>query len=199
MNSITLRGVLKDIQHSHNIGDVDFSKAQIVVTRPDGKEDILSLRFKSLSTAHQDGDMVSIVGNLRSYSQKLEDKNKVTIYVFTYFDEPEDADECNNKVSIDGRICKMNPLRPHSNHKHSVHFILANNLQSRDGQKRLNSYIPCIAWGKIAKELSELPVSTKLNIKGELHSRVHKKKHPDGSVEERMAHELYITEYEVVE
>ncbi len=198
MNDIRLSGIIKNIQHSHNIGDISFDKAQLIVNRGNGYEDVINLRFKSFSNKYKDNDKISITGNIRSYSYKVsEDKNRVIIYVFTYFDELSDEDNVNNEAIIDGRICKINDLRTTKSGKHNIHFILANNLHSQDNEKRLNSYIPCIAWGKIAKEIEKYSVNTKLKVKGQLHSREHMKKLENGDVEIRIAHELLVTEFEV--
>lgn len=198
MNDIRLSGIIKNIQHSHNIGDISFDKAQLIVDRGNGYEDVINLRFKSFSNKFKDNDKISITGNIRSYSYKVsEDKNRVIIYVFTYFDELSDEDNVNNEAIIDGRICKINDLRTTKSGKHNIHFILANNLHSQDNEKRLNSYIPCIAWGKIAKEIEKYSVNTKLKVKGQLHSREHMKKLENGDVEIRIAHELLVTEFEV--
>ena len=200
MNEGIFKGVLKDIQPSHTIGDITFDKAKLLVKRDNGQEDLINLRYKSFCNKHKENDEIAIRGNLRSYSYKVsEDKNKVVIYVFTYFDEPETEIESNNRVEIDGRICKINPLRTNKNGKHNIHFILANNLNSANNQHRLNSYIPCIAWGSTAKELSKLTVNTKLKIIEELHSREHKKIHPNGEIELRVAHELHVSSFEVIE
>lgn len=200
MNNGVFRGILKDIQPSHNIGDITFDKAKLLVRRDNGQEDVINLKYKSFCNKYKENEEILITGNVRSYSYRVsEDKNKVIIYVFTYFDEPEDDLETFNKVIIDGRICKINPIRTNKNGKHNIHFILANNLVSDDGSKRLNSYIPCIAWGLTAKEIDKLSVNTKLKIVGELHSREHKKLHPNGEVEIRVAHELHVKSFEVVE
>ena len=200
MNNINLSGVIRNISPSHNIGDIEYSKAELLTTRDNGQVDIIDLRFKTYCNKYKEDDNVDLTGNLRSYSYKVDDnKNKVVVYVFTYFDRREDEIESVNIVHIDGRICKMQPLRVSNNGKHSAHFILANNLISGDNGKRLNSYIPCIAWGKVAKEISKLSVSDKIEIVGELHSREHKKVHPDGEVEFRVAHELLVKEFKVVE
>lgn len=199
INDVVLKGIIKDIQPSHVIDGVSFDKAKLICKRENGKEDVINLRFKSFSNPYKDNDEVCIKGNLRSYSYKVEnDKNKVVIYVFTYFDEPEEEITETNKVVIDGRICKINELRTTRDGKHNIHYILANNIISTDGNKRLNSYIPCIAWGKIAKELSKLDVNTQLLINGEIHSREHKKVHPNGEIELRVAHELVVNSFEVI-
>ena len=200
MNEIKLTGIIKNIEPSHTIDNIQFNKANMIVKRSStGQEDVVNLRFKSFANPYKENDEISIVGNLRLYSYKTEaNKNKVVIYVFTYFDKQSD-ETVNNVVNIDGRICKINPLRHSSKGKHNLHFILANNLHSADHTKRLNSYIPCIAWGNVAIELSELKVNSKVALSGELHSREHTKVHPDGNVEFRVAHELLVTGYKVIE
>lgn len=201
MNNIILKGQIKNIQPSHQIGDILYDKAILIVPADNGHENIINLKFKSFSNKYRDNDIISLKGNIRSYSYKINaDKNKVVVYVFTYFDEaPESEEENSNKVVIDGRICKINKLRTTRNGKHNLHFILANNLISADNTKRLNSYIPCIAWGNTAKALSKLSVNTKLMVEGELHSREHTKKLDNGEVEIRVAHELLIKSFEVIE
>lgn len=200
MNEIRMRGVLKEIEPSHSIDGISFDKAKMICKRESGQEDALNLRFKSFSNHYKENDEVSIKGNLRSYSYRTDEgKNKVVIYAFTYFDEVDTDLNRGNEVHIDGRICKMNELRRTRSGKNNIHFILANNLISQDNSKRLNSYIPCIAWGHVARDLSKLNVNTKLSIVGELHSREHTKTHENGEVEIRVAHELLVESFEVVE
>ena len=202
MNTIRLKGVLQNIQDSHTINNIEFSKAHLVVPRGDGKEDVLNIRFKKFSNPYTEDQEVSISGNVRSYSAKLDSgKNKVELYVFTYFDQPElneNDQEYHNFLELNGRICKLDELRQTRNGKKNIHLILANNLIVSDGAKKLNSYIPCIAWGEIAEQLSKLHVDSQINICGQLHSREYKKRLPDESFEFRVAHEVEITSLEIV-
>ena len=202
MNNIRLKGVLRDIQDSHNINDIEFSKAHLVVSRDDGKEDVLNIRFKKYSNPYAEDQEVTFSGNVRSYSSRLESgKNRVELYVFTYFDQPdldENDQEYTNFLELDGRICKLDELRTTRNGKKNIHLILANNLIVSDGAKKLNSYIPCIAWGELAEQLSQLTIDTKIELVGQLHSREYKKKFDDGSFEFRVAHEVEITDFRVV-
>lgn len=92
MNKIQLRGVINNIAYSHTIGTTDYDKAEIVVPKYNG-EDVLQLRFKHYSNTYNNGDQIALLGNIRSYSEKLENKNKVHLYVFTYFDKPENDTE----------------------------------------------------------------------------------------------------------
>lgn len=201
MNEVILKGIIRDITSSHVINGVEYDKANIITTRNDGKEDILSLKFKKFSNMHKDGDLVELVGNLRSYSKKLDNnKSKVDLYVFTYFDSPstdtENYSDIINQVTIDGRICKIDELRTTTNGKNNIHFILANNIISSD--QKLNNYIPSVAWGKLAISLSNLKVSDKVLVKGQLHSRTYKKCLPDDELEIRTAHELVVDSLEVL-
>ena len=201
MNTIILKGILKNIRHSHNIGDVEYDKADIIVSRKDGKEDILSLKFKKFSNPYKDNDTIELVGNIRSYSNIDEEgKSKVDIHVFTYFDLPTTLPEINeidsdNFCSIDGRVCKKDILRYTSTGKEHFHFILANNIISNN--HKLNSYIPCIIWGKDAKRFAdEIKIGDLILINGQLHSRQYTKYLEDGSCEFRVAHELVVLDYE---
>ena len=67
-----------------------------------------------------------------------------------------------------------------------------------DGSKKLNSYIPCIAWGDIAEKLSTLHINSQVVIEGKLHSREYKKTLPDGTFEFRVAHEVEIEKLEIL-
>ena len=202
MNEIKLKGFLRNIEYSHSINTTDYYKADLIVPRNDGKEDVLNLRFKQFANPYENNQEIELKGNLRSFSQLGEDgKNKVTIYVFTYFDIPEvDSNDSDviNEFELDGRICKIDDLRITKNGKESVHFILANNIISKERNQKLNNYIPMTAWGNCAKEISKLQVSDKIKVKGQLHSRTYKKVLDDGEIEFRTAHEGVVTEFEVL-
>lgn len=200
MNEIRLKGLLRDIEYSHNIKDTEYYKANIIVPRADGKEDILNLRFKQFACPYKEEQEVELIGNLRSFSQTDEQgNNKVTIYVFTYFDIPQGEEEISNEFEIDGRVCKVNDLRITQTGKENLHFILANNIISQEKNQKLNNYIPITAWGTNAKKLANIKVNDRIKIKGQLHSRTYKKVLEDGEIEFRIAHEGVVIEFELLE
>lgn len=202
MNTIRLKGVLRDIETSHNINNIEFNKAHLVVPRDNNTEDVLNIRFKKFSNPYQEDQEVSLSGNIRSYSSRLDTgKNKVELYVFTYFDLPDlDANdqEYKNFLELDGRICKLEELRKTRGGKKNIHFIIANNLIVSEGAKKLNSYIPCIAWGEVAECISNLHINSQIQLTGQLHSREYKKKLDDGSVEFRVAHEVEVDSVQIL-
>ena len=78
MNRIVLRGIIRDIEPSHTIDDINFNKAKVICQRENGQEDIINLRFKSFSNRYKENDEICISGNIRSYSYKVnEETNKV--------------------------------------------------------------------------------------------------------------------------
>ena len=196
MNEVYLRGTIKNIEYSHEINGVEYDKAILTIPRENGLEDVINLKFKKFSNPYSENDLVELVGNVRSYSKEENGKNKVNIYVFTYFDKPYNYEK--NSFIIDGRICKKDILRTTSKGKENFHFILANNIKSDSNSRKLNSYLPCVAWGELAKKLESMPISTPLEIRGELHSRLYNKVISNNSdnveMELKMAHELIITE-----
>lgn len=206
MNRVRLKGVINNIRFSHKIGDVEYNKADLIVRRKDGKEDIITLEFKKFSNPYTEGQEIECIGNVRSYSKKLPDgKNKVEIFVFTYFDKPTEPDYDytenaeaildNNRVVFDGRICKIDEIRTTKDGKQNIHFVVANNIITKNNTQKLNSYIPCIAWGNTAKELSKAAVNDVISIKGEIHSREYKKYISDTDVEIRVAHEVVAIDF----
>ena len=190
MNFIYLKGIIKNIKYSHTIGDTVFNRADLIVKRDDGREDLIILKFKEFTLSTKEDCEIELIGNVRSFSQKMDGKNRVEIYVFSYFDRIEENYENDNVVILEGKICKKDTIRKTSNGKHYIHYIVANNIITEDNQK-INSYIPCVAWGKLAKEIeSNYGVGDDIHIEGQLQSREYKKRLSDNDIEIRMAHEL---------
>ena len=193
MNNVALQGYLRDIQFSHDVGDVEYYKANLICPGTNGKDDDLFLiRFKKFSNKYTEGDLVRLQGNLRSYSTKDEDnKSTVEIYIFTYFDLPELP---TGEVIIDGRICKIDKLRVTKSGKKYIHFTLANNIFTKNS--KINSYIPCTAYGDIAEQLSTNKVNDFLTIQGEFHSHEFKKRLENNEIEFRVAHEVIVKQFD---
>lgn len=203
MNKISLKGMIRNIEYSHNIEDIEYQKAELIVPRTDGEDDVINLKFKRYSNQYTDGQIVSLKGNIRSYSQRLEGgKNKVELYVFTYFDIPETDEndhELINYFELDGKVCKIDKLRKNQEGKESFHFILANNIFVEDKNTRIDTYLPCVCFGECARKLSkELSVGDPIYVKGQLHSRTYRKYYDNGEMEIKTAHEAVISSYESV-
>ena len=195
--------MIRNIEHSHTVKEIEYQKAELIVPRSDGEDDVLDLKFKRYANGYTEGQIVWLQGNIRSYSKKLDTgKNKVELYVFTYFDIPEagpDDTELINEFELDGKVCKIDKLRKNKDGKESLHFILANNIFTNNNKTRIDTYVPCVCFGEIARKLSsELHVSDAVKLKGRLHSRTYKKYHENGDMEIKTAHEAVVTSYESI-
>lgn len=198
MNFIYLKGIIKNIQYSHTIDNIIFNKADLIVKRPNGEEDLIIIKYKAFSANFKEYSEVEFIGNIRSFSQNINGKNKVSIYVFSYFDNIEDIFDSSNIAILEGRICKKDILRQTSSGKHYIHYIVANNIITDNGQK-INSYIPCVAWGKLAKDIdASYNVGDMVHIEGQLQSREYKKKIDDNNIELRVAHELATSDLSLI-
>ena len=49
MNEVKLKGIIRNIQYSHNIGDITYDKAELIVNRSNGQEDLINIKFKRFS------------------------------------------------------------------------------------------------------------------------------------------------------
>ena len=200
MNEIILKGLIRNIKTSHVIDGTEYCKSDLIVKNNyTGNDDVISLKFKRFSNRYKENDIAEIYGNIRSYSQRNNDgTNHVSIYVFTYQDLIQGDLQDNNFARIDGRICKIEPLRTTKSGKQNIHFTIANNIISDKTGQKVNSYIPCTAWGKLALSLSQLSINDFIEITGELHSREYKKQLPNNEIEIKVAHELVVKSYNLI-
>ena len=198
MNQIKIEeGIVTNISFSHKINNINYYEMTVITKNSNGKESLIPIKYKEFDNKlYTVGSRVTCWGQLRTYSQKLEDgKNKVSLYVLTNFQEepscfdPE-VELFSSSVTIDGVICTIQPLRILDSGRCNIHFTLANNITVHD--HKYNSYIPCIAWGSLAKFISNLQVGTKLKVvDSELRSREYIK-HTDNEDEIHLCHELYL-------
>lgn len=195
MNIVKVKGLLRNIAFSHTIGDVEYCKAELLVPRENGKEDLLDIKFKKFSNTNEENSIVSLSGNIRTFTEKQGEKNKVHHYIFTYFDIPEEDEDVLNEVVLSGRICKLGELTTLKNQKQLIRFVLANNIEK--GNSSLTSYLHCVAFGVTAKQMSELTVNDRIVIHGEFHSREYKKiLDNEGNFEMKVAHEIFVKDFQ---
>ena len=141
------------------------------------------------------GNKIKIIGEFRSYNFHDGKKSKLILNVFTRKIDtmPKDAEDINH-IELDGVICKDVIYRKTPLGKKISDIILAvNRLYDK------SDYIPCIAWERNAEKTSLLEVGTEIKIHGRIQSRKYEKKISDEQVEERIAYEVSIQKFEVVE
>ena len=137
-------------------------------------------------------DFVEITGQVRTYNENVDGKNKLNVVIFAREIEiNNDVLYYENYIYLEGFLCKK-PLKRTSPLGREICdlMIAVNRMYNK------SDYIPCIAWGRNANYADTLDVGTKLYIEGRIQSREYKKKFEDGYYEIRKAFEISILKIE---
>ena len=139
------------------------------------------------------GTRVEVIGQLRSYNNYGNKKNKLVLTIFAREINllEEDTEQNPNQIFLNGFICKPPVYRKTPFGREICDILVAVNRAYNK-----SDYIPCIAWGRNARYLSNLSVGENIKIWGRVQSRKYQKKVED-TVEERIAYEVSISKIEV--
>lgn len=175
---------------SHCVYAERFMHFTLGVSRLSGNEDKLPVLISEriIPDGLTIGTHLSIVGQIRSYNQHSEKKNKLIISVFAKeiaIDEFSDRTLDSNECELVGYICKPVVYRKTPFLREISDILLAVN---RNYGK--SDYLPCIAWGRNARYANSLSIGQKLCLSGRLQSRNYKKIMENGIIEERIAYEV---------
>lgn len=196
-NDIFLAGeVISDYKFSHEVFGEKFYIFDLKTNRLSEKFDVLPIMVSERIadvTISPVGAVVEVSGQLRSYNMHIENKSRVVLSVFADGIENLDYAGDTNTITLQGFVCKEPTYRKTPLGRDITDFTIAVN---RNYAK--SDYIPCIAWGRNAIFLSELPVGTELRITGRFQSREYTKKLENGESEIRTAFEVSVNRMEVV-
>lgn len=136
------------------------------------------------------GDTVGVSGQLRSYNKQTEGRSKLVLRIFAR--ELDDGEsDTPNRIELEGFICKPPVYRTTPFKREICDMLLAVNRAYNK-----SDYIPAIAWGRNARYAGEFAVGDKVAVTGRIQSRVYQKTLPDGSVEDRVAYEVSVSQLE---
>lgn len=182
---------LSDAEYSHTLYGEAFFKLKIAVERLSGTIDIVPVTVGERllnGIKISEGAVFSIAGQIRSYNKSTETGSRLIITVFAREFLPVSDDQYGgdcNECELSGFICKPVVYRTTPFSREIADVLLA--VNRRYGK---SDYLPCIAWGRNARFLSNLNVGEKLNLTGRLQSREYKKLLPDGTTAIRTAYEV---------
>lgn len=189
VNQITLCGTLASPPVlSHENHGKRFFTFSLEVERLSGNRDTLPILAVESVLEQCDpfgGGKILVSGQVRSFNRRTEQGRRLLISVYaeqisTCDGEPE------NEVILQGALCKPPVFRRTPLGREICDMMLAvNRPYSR------TDYLPCIAWGRTAEEISLLPVGTTVALTGRLQSRVYVKQLETGK-EERIAYEISV-------
>ena len=186
-NQITLRGTLAALpEYSHENHGRKFYRFFLEVPRLSGTLDILPVVAEERVLNEMDlsgGEMITVSGQVRTHNSRTNGVRRLLIFVYALSIEAEDGEPVND-VLLDGLICKEPVYRRTPLGREICDIMLA----VPRGYHRAD-YLPCILWGRTAKEISQLTVRDQVRITGRLQSRVYTKVTDEG-VQERTAYEI---------
>lgn len=199
-NSAVLIGVvLSPPAISHKSYGETFYNLSIGVDRKSGYRDIIQIIVSERliwNLELQPGDFVEILGQIRTYNEEQDGRNKLNVVVFAR--DFKRCDDCStpdheNKISLEGFICKKPIGRISPLGREICDIMLAVNRMYNK-----SDYIPCIAWGRNAGYASNLSVGTKIAITGRIQSREYRKRDNEGNTTVKTAYEVSILKLEAL-
>ncbi|MGN1099498.1 MAG: single-stranded DNA-binding protein [Christensenellales bacterium] len=190
-NRVTLMGrIVEKPTYSHEIYGEGFYESKIAVKRLSEQEDILPITISErlLGESVQEGDMLALTGQFRSYNKLEETRSRLMLSVFVRELLPYDEETNPNEAELSGYICKPPVYRTTPFKREICDLLLAVNRAFNK-----SDYIPCIAWGRNARFVKTLPVGERIKINGRIQSREYQKQLENGDIVVRTAYEVSIS------
>ena len=175
-----------------------FYLVMLGVFRKSGCEDRIRLLVSERilgGRSPQEGELVDLYGQIRTYNREENGKNHLEINVFVReLEYWSTADSYTNDIALEGFLCKAPIKRTSPLGREICDLMLAVNRQYNK-----SDYIPAIAWGRNAIYAATLNIGEKIFAEGRLQSREYRKYTDDGTVETRTAYEVSIGRLERME
>ena len=188
-NHAVLRGILAAAPaFSHMSRGERFYTFPVETRRLSGTADTINViaRESLLRSAEiMEAGRIQVTGELRSFNNKRGEGARLVITVFAKelgFTDGEDM----NVIELAGTLCKPPNLRVTPMGRDICDLMLA--VNRRCGR---SDYLPCICWGRRAREYSQLQVGDRLSLTGRIQSRPYIKL-IEGEPVEKVAYEVSI-------
>ncbi|MBQ6900739.1 MAG: single-stranded DNA-binding protein [Firmicutes bacterium] len=189
--------VLSELRFSHKTYGEIFYTFVLGIERRSGYMDEINIMVSERLIFEQTlriNDFVEIKGQVRTYNEFTEGKNKLNVVVFAKeICISENFGYNENYIYLEGFLCKPPLKRTSPLGRDICDLMLAVNRMYNK-----SDYIPCIAWGRNAGYAEQLGVGTKLAIEGRIQSREYRKKFDDGTSEMRKAYEVSVVKLEEI-
>ncbi|MBE5746083.1 MAG: single-stranded DNA-binding protein [Clostridiales bacterium] len=197
-NSVELWGKVKsEPVFTHSVIGENFYEFDLEVPRLSDSSDIIPITISEKLFNKEDLKVDSIFalnGQFRSYNKLVENKSKLMLTVFVREVIDVNTDKNPNIINLKGYLCKEPVFRTTPFKREICDILLAVNRAYNK-----SDYIPCIAWGRNARFVKNLPVGTKLNIEGRIQSRIYQKKLSDDEIVNKTAYEISISKIDIIE
>ncbi len=195
-NTTTLCGeVVKEPKYSHQMFGEGFYESAIKVPRLSDQVDIIPFTVSERLLGDgmiEVGQTVTLSGQLRSYNKICDGKSKLLLTLFVRDVLENDPERNPNSIDIVGYICKQPIYRTTPFKREICDVLLAVNRAYNK-----SDYLPCIAWGRNARFIKDVPVGSKVAINGRIQSRNYQKTLENGVQETRVAYEVSVNRIEL--
>lgn len=173
-NRIVLHGRVESVPIvSHMNHGEEFSIFPLCASRLSGAEDRLNVVVSDTLLKEcplKAGDEITVYGEVRSFNNKSGVGSRLVITVFARELRREQAED-ENALELAGTLCKAPVYRRTPLGRDICDMMMA--VNRRYGR---TDYLPCIAWGTLARKCRDLNVGDALEIAGRLQSRVYTKR-----------------------
>jgi single-strand DNA-binding protein len=190
VNRVVLTGILSGRPvFSHESRGHRFFRLPLGVCRLSGVFDTINIIVRSdmmQDLEVSEADMLHVGGELRSYNEKNSANRHLIISVLAQEISLVSGTLWENEVELTGTLCKTLNPRVTPMGREICDLMLA--VNRRYGR---SDYLPCIAWGRKAREASLWEVGTKVHLSGRIQSRLYIK-NIDGILKEKTAYEVSI-------
>ena len=193
--------IVAPLTPSHEVFGEGFYETVIGIERKSEYVDLIPVMVSErLMDVSEDwvGQVVSIVGEFRSFNDHSTEKSRLKLYLFAKEIECVDWKlEHKNEIFLRGHICKEPIYRKTPQGREIADVLVAVNR----GYGK-SDYIPCITWGRNARFVGEMKIGTYLELEGRIQSRDYVKKYPDAKEGEileevRTAFEVSVSKIEM--
>lgn len=130
------------------------------------------------------GERVLVTGQVRSFNQLTPTGRHLVISVLAQTLELSD-EEPDDRVTLTGALCRDPVYRRTPLGREICDGMLAVNRSYRR-----TDYLPCIFWGRTARQIAALSTGARITLTGRLQSREYSKLLPDGETVTRTAYEI---------
>ena len=179
--------------YSHENHGKPFYRCLLEVPRLSGQVDLLPLLLpEELRSAAVPGERLRLQGQLRSYNNRGGQGSRLVLSTHALALSPPTG-ENRNRILLQGVLCKDPTYRRTPLGRSICDLMLA--VSRRYGRA---DYLPCIAWGGLARRCGALEVGDGVRIEGRLQSRAYTKV-DHGVSEVRTAYEVSVMKLEPVE
>ena len=198
MNQIKLCGDIEAMPTlSHTNHNREFYSFPLAVQRLSGTYDTIRVIAPStLCSALSVPATIVLTGELRSYNDREAEHNRLKISAWA-----QEITVCRvpheNTVHLTGSLCKPAIYRRTPFGREIADMMLCVEREYVTGGIHRCDYIPCIAWGSVARLCASLPAHSVIELEGRMQSRNYIKV-IDGRAEERTAYEVSIATAKVL-